>query len=446
MTLYLAESSLGFCLFRLNGLDKLALGTPKVLREFDQFNAFKRIAALEATMLFHGHSMAWEVLQALREGTLPVQLRRFLKEHLAGKKGATLVVEDKALASLLNEALKLQAVAGEQHIEVFRAIRLHLPRFLTTENDALGPERVTRANLGLAHALARHAVQFDERRQDKPVINAHALLELLARNLNIFAMRLKESYGWHYPELAKIITDNEAFARFVCEVGAKENLPNFTDEQLAEIVGEAAQVEQVRTRARTSTGNVLAPIDAEEMRSFARYLLSHFSFRRELQGYLRDEMEKVAPNLTSLLGEAVGGKLLAHAGGLSNLAKLPASTIQILGAEKALFRALKKKGATPKYGFLYNSSYIARADASERGRVSRMLANKCALAARLDCFLVQPTARFGEEFRDTLERRLAVSGPFEEGRQNIERMEQLVEELAADGEYVPEASKRVKAE
>ena len=445
MTLFLSESSLGFCLFKLNGLDKLALTDAKVLREFTHFNTFKRIASLEGSLIFHGHNMAWEVLQALRDNSLPSVLRKFLREHMAGHKGATLVVEDKDLAALLNEQLKLRTMAGEQHLEVFRAIRLHLPRFLTGEEGAAGAERVTKANLGLAHAFARHAVQFDERRQDKPVINAHALLELLARNLNIFAMRLKESYGWHFPELAKVLGDNEAYCRFVCEVGPKENLSSFSDEQLQALLGEEVAAEEVRARARASTGNVLAAVDAEETRSFARFLLGHFSFRRELQEYLRAEMEKVAPNLTSLLGEAVGGKLLSHAGGLSNLAKLPASTIQILGAEKALFRALKQKGSTPKYGFLYNSSYIARADAAERGRVSRMLANKCALAARLDCFLQQPTARFGEMFKETMERKLTTPGPFEEGRQNIEAMERLVEQMAEDGEYVGETAKRVKA-
>lgn len=442
MSLFLSESSLGFCLFKLNSVDKLAISDQKVLREFTQFNSFKRIAALEASLIFHGHNMAWEVLQALKENTLPPVLRKFLKEQMAGRKGETLVLEDKALASLLNEQLKLRTAAGDQHIEIFRAIRLHLPKFLTGENDKLSAERITKANLGLAHAFARNAVQFDERRQDKPVINAHALLELLARNLNIFSMRLKESYGWHFPELTKVITDNEIYIRFVCEVGPKENLENFTDEQLEELLGEKEVAEEVRVRSRTSTGNVLAPVDAEEMRSFARYILGHFNFRRELQEYLRTEMEKVAPNLTSLLGEAVGGKLLSHAGGLSNLAKLPASTIQILGAEKALFRALKTKSATPKYGFLYNSSYITRADASERGRVSRMLANKCALAARLDCFLQNPSARFGDMFKETMERKLTTSGPFEEGRQNIEAMEELVNQMAEDGEYTD--TKRAK--
>lgn len=98
-------------------------------------------------------------------------------------------------------------------------------------------------------------------------------------------------------------------------------------------------------------------------------------------------MMHVAPNITTILGESIGAKLLTHAGGLSNLAKLPSSTIQILGAEKALFRAIRKKDKTPKYGFLFNSSYIQKAKVTDKGKISRMLANKCALASRMDYFL-----------------------------------------------------------
>lgn len=82
------------------------------------------------------------------------------------------------------------------------------------------------------------------------------------------------------------------------------------------------------------------------------------------------------------------------------LAKYPASTVQILGAEKALFRALKTRGNTPKYGLLFHSSYISRADAKSKGKISRYLANKCSIAARLDSFLVKPTSRFGDKLKD----------------------------------------------
>merc|ERR1711869_146441 len=105
-------------------------------------------------------------------------------------------------------------------------------------------------------------------------------------------------------------------------------------------------------------------------------------------------MDLVAPNLCTLIGEMVAARLIAHAGGLTNLAKYPASTVQILGAEKALFRALKKKGNTPKYGLIYHSTFIGRAAKKNKGRVSRYLANKCAMASRIDAFADELTDKY----------------------------------------------------
>ena len=145
-------------------------------------------------------------------------------------------------------------------------------------------------------------------------------------------------------------------------------------------------------------------------------------------------MTSIAPNITSILGESVGAKLLTHAGGLSNLAKLPSSTIQILGAEKALFRAIRKKGQTPKYGFLFNSSYIQKAKAIDKGKVSRMLANKCALASRLDFFSQKPSDKIGAFFREQLNQKLANPQDKTVGNHNIEEMEKIVKKMIKKGE------------
>lgn len=148
-------------------------------------------------------------------------------------------------------------------------------------------------------------------------------------------------------------------------------------------------------------------------------------------------MDKVAPNLTTLLGENVAAKLISQAGSLVTLAKYPASTVQILGAEKALFRALKTRGNTPKYGLLFNSSYISRADAKSKGKISRYLANKCSIAARLDSFLVNPVSRFGEKLKDQVENRLKfVKGDMDENLdKNEDVMAEVLNELRDEGVY-----------
>ena len=110
-------------------------------------------------------------------------------------------------------------------------------------------------------------------------------------------------------------------------------------------------------------------------------------------------MQAIAPNLTALVGELVGARLIAHAGTLINLAKAPASTVQILGAEKALFRALKTKHATPKYGLLFHASLIGQASPKNKGKVARVLAAKCSLAIRCDALGEGGDAQVGVDAR-----------------------------------------------
>jgi hypothetical protein len=133
-----------------------------------------------------------------------------------------------------------------------------------------------------------------------------------------------------------------------------------------------------------------------------------------------------------LSGEVIGARLISHAGSLTNLAKYPASTVQILGAEKALFRALKTRGKTPKYGLIYNSSFIGRAGAKNKGRISRYLANKAAIASRIDSFsdpAIATGSRFGEVLKQQVEERLEFYDTGKAPRKNIECMTQAAADV-----------------
>merc|ERR1712083_292141 len=152
-------------------------------------------------------------------------------------------------------------------------------------------------------------------------------------------------------------------------------------------------------------------------------------YRKMVSTYLQDKMASVAPNLATLIGETVGARLISHAGSLTNLAKYPASTVQILGAEKALFRALKTKGNTPKYGLIFHSSFIGRAQQKNKGRISRFLANKCSIASRIDCFSDEATTVFGEKLRDQVEERLAFLTEGTTPRKNLEVMQEAIKEV-----------------
>merc|ERR1719315_311122 len=186
----------------------------------------------------------------------------------------------------------------------------------------------------------------------------------------------------------------------------------------------------------------ISPIDLINIERFSVRVVSLAAYRLELQEYLRSKMSQVAPNLAALIGDVVGARLISHAGSLTNLAKYPASTVQILGAEKALFRALKKKGNTPKYGLIFHSSFIGRAAAKNKGRISRFLANKCTIASRIDCFSEVPTCVFGDKLRNQVEERLTFYETGDLPRKNVEVMAEAVEEAAEDAKKKKKKEKK----
>merc|ERR1712083_1177375 len=142
--------------------------------------------------------------------------------------------------------------------------------------------------------------------------------------------------------------------------------------------------EKVKEAAEISMGTEISEEDITNIKHLCLQVVEIQEYRGQLYEYLKNRMMAIAPNLTQLVGELVGARLIAHAGSLMNLAKQPASTIQILGAEKALFRALKTKHDTPKYGLIYHASMVGQAGAKTKGKISRMLAAKSSLAARYD--------------------------------------------------------------
>ena len=181
--------------------------------------------------------------------------------------------------------------------------------------------------------------------------------------------------------MQRIVADNAQYAKVVLAAGFRTNVKDtdfsaiFEDETLEKSVKEAAEV---------SMGTEIADMDIINIQALAEQVLSMTEYRIQLFEYLKNRMNAIAPNLTILVGELVGARLISHAGSLMNLAKQPASTVQILGAEKALFRALKTKHDTPKYGLIYHASLIGQAAPKNKGKISRVLAAKCSLAIRVD--------------------------------------------------------------
>ena len=265
-------------------------------------------------------------------------------------------------------------------------------------------------SLGLSHSLARHKLKFSPDKIDTMIVQAIALLDDLDKELNTYAMRVKEWYGWHFPELAKILNDNLAYSKVVLKMGMRSGAE---DVDLAEILPEEIEA-AVKSAADKSMGTEITAEDLENIQALADQVVNFTEYRQQLASYLSARMTAIAPNLTTLVGDLVGARLIAHAGSLMNLSKSPASTIQILGAEKALFRALKTKHDTPKYGLIYHASLIGQASGRNKGKMARVLAAKAAIGLRVDAL-----QDWGEEEADIPEDEKAALGL--EARFHLER-------------------------
>lgn len=359
---------------------------------------------LDAFKKFKDTKEALKSVEKLLHGKVSKTLQKFLEKNIVQKEiEEELMVADKKLGKTIQEKLGIQCKTGETANELIRCIRFQMQSLLTDLDD----QELKQMQLGLAHSVSRYKLSFTSEKVDTMIIQAVNLLEDLDKELNNYAMRLREWYGWHFPELGKILTDNIVFAQSVILVGMRTNVKNLKLEDMSAVMPEEL-AEQVKEAAEISMGTEILPEDELHLKTLAKSVVEISDYRQNLAEYLKNRMAAVAPNLTGLIGELVAAKLIAHSGSLMNLAKQPASTIQILGAEKALFRALKSKKNTPKYGLIYNASIVGQAKNQFKGKISRTLANKCALCVRFDALGENQDGKLGEDSKAFLEKRLKL--------------------------------------
>ena len=339
-------------------------------------------------------------------------------DKIKDEKKVSLAVADPKLANAIGKLPNLQItpVSDSSTADIYRAIREHLPSLI----PGLMPEDINTMSLGLSHSLSRHKLKFSPDKVDTMIIQAIALLDDLDKELNTYAMRVKEWYGWHFPEMARIINDNLAYSRVILSMGMRTNA---AEADLSDVLPEEIET-AVKAAAEVSMGTEITDDDLDNIKALAEQVVGFTEYRAQLSSYLSARMQAIAPNLTTLVGELVGARLIAHAGSLMNLAKSPASTIQILGAEKALFRALKTKHDTPKYGLIYHASLIGQASGKNKGKIARMLATKSTLGLRVDALSDWGQAGKGEEEEPTEEEKAAIGVS---GRAAVERRLQALE-------------------
>lgn len=434
----LSESATGYALYEVVKAEEIGAKTKEVQESTQDLAKFGKFVKLKSFAPFKNAAHALENANDVSEGLVHEHLKAFLELNVPKpvKKVKSVVgVSDKNLAgSIMSELGDIECSAGELAQVLLRGVRYHGGKML----KQLQTGDMERAQLGLGHSYSRSKVKFNVNRSDNMIIQAIALVDQLDKDINTFSMRVREWYSWHFPELVKLVNDNRSFAKLAMVIRDKNSL---TDDRLHEIAShvddDEAIAKSIIDAAKISMGQDISEADMENVISFAERVVKLADYRIRLHKYLVDKMAVVAPNLAELIGEVVGARLISHAGSLTNLSKYPASTIQILGAEKALFRALKTKGNTPKYGLIYHSSFIGRAGQKNKGRISRFLANKVSIVSRIDNFTDTPSTKFGEVLKRQVEERLQFYESGAAPTKNSVAMQEAMDSVLANVQVTP---------
>ena len=323
---------------------------------------------------------AVEGIMTLEEGKVPPKLVSLVKK-LMSEGVDVFVLEDVDVARELRGAVKGIEVEVSPGDVVFRMARENLISYLSK----LGVSEETYRNrlYEVSLLLTRRKVKKAAEKRDLFVAQAISAIDDINKTLNLFASRLREWYSLHFPELNDLVDDHEDYVRIVSELKSRDNI---TKENLIKLGFNEDEAEKIAKVARSSMGADFGDFDFEAIRALASTTLRLYEDKRKLERYIDEAMKEVAPNIRGLVGPLLGARLIALAGGLRKLAMLPASTIQVLGAEKALFRALRTGTKPPKHGVIFQYPAIHRSPRWQRGKIARALAAKLAIAARIDAF------------------------------------------------------------
>jgi nucleolar protein 56 len=342
---------------------------------------------------------AAEALMKIEAGKIVDEVKE-LVERLKKDGYETFIFENSNLAKEVQEKLKVK-VEVSKPLPAGDALRSNMEGFAVKTGFAAESKEFNLWMHNVSMEMAKLRVKGAVEKRDLIVAQAIQTLDDLDRTINLFMGRIREWYGIHFPELDRLVDKHETYARLVSELGNKEN---FTVENLEKKDVPKAKAEQIAKAAESSMGADITETDLAQIQALCRNVLGLYKLRQNLEQYLDTAMEEVAPNTKALVGSLLGARLIALSGGLTNLAKMPASTIQVLGAEKALFRSLKTGTKPPKHGIIFQHTFLHEAKKWHRGKIARALAGKLAIAVRADAF---GGRHLGEELKADLEKRIS---------------------------------------
>lgn len=311
---------------------------------------------------------AADVLTDVEDGRLPVDVKNFITDAI--EKYGGLSTQHEGLARLVSELEYEPEAVDVSGLAVAAGFAKDEAEFWARVQEVMSSVsalRIKRARL----------------KRDALLIQAIESLDEVIKVCNLFYARLREWYGYHFPELSKLVADMELYASIASKIGLRSLMDV---ERLSRVGIRGERARKVAGAAATSLGVDLDERDLDQVKMVADELLSLLELRRELESYVNKLAKEVAPNMCALVDPKIAARLIAKAGGLAKLASAPASTIQVLGAEKALFRALRGRGKPPKHGIIFQCPEVNQAPRRLRGKIARALATKLAIAARVDAY------------------------------------------------------------
>ena len=336
---------------------------------------------LVESMIFPDSATAVEDVIALNLGN-PTEALKEIVGTLSDKSPDEIVVEDPLLARALSSVTEI-SVRVDDNCSVIKRFRTGHDDHLVGKGIVESKKQATSFRREVTLLIAKAAISTASEEKDILIKHAIDAIGELDKAINVLTMRVREWYSTHHPSLSAAVEDQETFVRVVQEFGGKTQ---FREEEILALGIPENTVRSIIKGLTGDTGADLSDLDLAVIRSLATRIMDQYVMRSELEEYISTMMIAVAPNITVLVGPLVGARLISLAGSLKELARKPSSTIQVFGAEKALFRSIKTGTDPPKHGVIYQVPEIHSAPYWQRGRIARALAGKLSIAARIDAY------------------------------------------------------------
>ncbi|MFX0107635.1 MAG: C/D box methylation guide ribonucleoprotein complex aNOP56 subunit [Candidatus Hodarchaeota archaeon] len=332
-------------------------------------------------LLYPDTDTASREIAAIRDGQSTAGLQETM--DLLKELGAVqVVVDDEMMARNLVQDSSID-ISIDENSPIIKMFRDTQDEYLIKRGAVKSLDKIAEYRRDVSIRIARSSII--EASEEKDLLIKHAIDAVgeVDRSINILAMRLREWYSLHHPSLSNLIEEHDLYTKILTKSSGRSTI---TSDLLKEFSLSEDMASSILDSLERDLGAPFRDNDLEVIRSLSQRIQELYSIRKELEEYIDGMMTEVAPNIKALVGHMVGARLISLAGSLKDLATKPSSTVQIFGAERALFRSLKTGSDPPKHGIIYQVPEVHLAPYWQRGKIARALAGKVSIAARIDAY------------------------------------------------------------